>query len=151
MDNKNISEHIYNDKFFQEKLNDKSLIEKAPIDFTNKTMDKIMQEWISNPLNDKKNKHSTRYWLILLSSVSMGVLVYLATDLRKLISMSDINWLKSFDSTYLTQINNLYSYLLNSFSNITPMVFIILFAVLAVIIADRLIKRFPRYSNVYIL
>jgi len=150
MENNNISESAYNDNFFQDKLSDKSLIKTAPEGFTNKTMDKIMQVWIANPVNDKKAKHSTRYWLILFTSVSLAILIYLATDLRKLINMSDINWLKSFDSTYLTQVNNLYNYLLTSISNITPLIFIILVAVIAIVIADKIIKRFPKYSNIYI-
>lgn len=151
MEDNNIQESAYNDNFFQDKLKDKSFIEKTPEDFTNKTMDLVMQEWIANPVVDKKTKHSTRYWLILLSSASLAALIYLATDFRKLISMSDINWLKSFDSTYLTQVNHMYNYLVKSVSNITPLFFIILFAVVAIIVADKLIKRIPKYSNVYFL
>lgn len=150
MENNNISESAYKDDFFNDKLNDKSLINSAPDGFTNKAMDKIMQEWIANPIIEKKKKHTTRYWLILSTTISLAVLIYLATDLRKLISMSDINWLKSFDSTYLTQVNNLYNYILASIGNITPLIFVILFAVAAIVIADRIIKRLPKYSNVYI-
>ncbi len=150
MEDNNIYESAYNDEFFQDKLKDKSFIEKTSQEFTNKTMDKIMQEWIAHPVIDKKTEHSTRYWLILFTSISLGALIYLATDLRKLISMSDINWLKSFDSTYLTQINNLYNYLLTSIGNITPLIFIIIIAVVAIVVADKIIKRFPKYSNVYL-
>lgn len=151
MENINIHESAYNDDFLKDKLNDKAFIKVTHEDFTNKTMDKVMQEWVSNPINENKSKHSTHYWLILFTSISMAALIYLATDFRKLINMSDINWLKSFDSTYLAQINNLYNYILTSISNVTPLIFIILVAVVAIVIVDKVLKRFPKYSNVYIL
>lgn len=150
MKDNNIHESQYHDNFLKLKLNENSYIEKAPEDFTNKTMDKVMQEWIANPITEKKNNHSTRYWLILFTTISMAALIYLATDLRKLINMSDINWLKSLDSTYLTQLSNTYNSLINTLTSITPLFYIILFAVIAIVIADKIIKRIPRYSNVYI-
>lgn len=151
MTDKNIHESAYRDKFLQEKLDDKACIEKAPEDFTNKTMDKIMQEWMANPIVEKKSNHSTQYWFILFTTISMAALIYLATDLRKLINMSDINWLKSLDSAYLTQLSSTYTYMVNTLSSITPLFYIIIFAVAAIVIADKLIKRIPKYSNVYIL
>lgn len=131
----------FDDEFLKKILKENHVEVKAPDDFTKKTMDSIMQAWIENPIEQTSKKHGYKYWVILIALISFSATVYLATDIRKLINMSEITWLRSIDKNYLVYIHSLYSYIVESFLNLSPIVYIVILALIAIYIADRLLKK----------
>lgn len=130
------------DDMFLKNILEKSIKkEKASKDFTKKTMDLVMQEWLANPIEQKNTKHGYKYWLILISLIIITVLAYLATDTRKLITMTNISWLKSLDQHYLVYIHSLYSNILDTFLNLSPIFYILIAALFSIFLADKLIRK----------
>jgi hypothetical protein len=130
------------DDIFLKNILDKTVQrENAPKDFTKKTMNLVMQEWIENPIEETSKKHGYKYWCILIALIIVSSGIYLATDIRTLISMSDITWLKTIDHDYLVYIHSSYTSILDTFTSISPIFYIVLAAMFSIFIVDKLIKR----------
>lgn len=131
----------FDDDFLKNILKENHIQVKAPDDFTKKTMDSIMQEWIENPIENTSKRHGYKYWTIIIALICISSIAYIATDIRKLINMSEITWLRTIDKDYLVYIHSLYSYIIESFLKISPIVYIVILALIAIYIADKLINR----------
>lgn len=131
----------FEDKILRDLLKENNIKVKTSNDFTKKTMDLIMQEWLENPIEETSKKHGYKYWIILIAVISISAAVYLATDTRKLINMSEISWLRTLDRNYLVYLHSLYSYVIKSFLNISPIVYIVISALMSIYIADKFLKK----------
>jgi hypothetical protein len=131
----------FEDKILRDLLKENHIKVKTSSDFTKKTMDLIMQEWLENPIEETSKKHGYKYWIILIAIISISAAIYLATDTRKLINMSEISWLRTIDKNYLVYLHSLYSYVIKSFLNISPIVYIVISALFSIYVADRFLKR----------
>jgi len=139
------------DKFLKKLIQENVSKEDAPKDFTKKTMDLVMQEWIANPIETKTKNHGIKYWIILISLLSVAGFAYIATDARKLITMSDIEWLKSFDKEYLIYLHSAFHSITESFLQISPIVYIVLAGIVAITITDKLLKRSHYITNLFMV
>lgn len=140
MDN-NLLKDDFQDKFLKDFLCENIKKENAPKNFTKSTMDMVMQEWINNPVDIETNKHGYKYWIITILGAIIAITIYLATDTRKIITMSDIAWLKSFDKQYLIYIHSFLSNIVGVFLRISPIVYIVLAGLFALYLADKLLRK----------
>lgn len=140
MESNNIKNDLEDD-ILAKILKDNITTNKAPNDFTKNTMNLVMEEWVKNPIVSNTKTHSLKYWIVFSISISIVGFIYIATDIRKMITMSNINWLKSFDREYLTILSSTYSSLIESFSLISPIVYIIIFGIISIMIIDIILKK----------
>lgn len=150
MDNE-LKQDDIQDKFLRDLLRENLTEEKAPDNFTKKTMNLVMQEWVNNPVEIESPKHGYKYWILLGFLIILSAAVFLATDTRKIITMSDIEWLKSFDQNYLVYIHSFFSSIAKSFLDIPIIVYVVIAGLLALFFADKLLqKTHSTYSFLFV-
>jgi len=150
MDNQLEQEDIQ-DKFLKDLLSKNLKKEKTSDDFTKKTMNLVMQEWVDNPVEIETPRHGYKFWILTGIFIVIASAIYLATDTRKMITMSDIEWLKSFDKNYLVYIHSFFSTIANSFLDIPVIIYVVLAGLLALFFADKLLqKTHSTYSFLFV-
>ncbi|MFA8433018.1 MAG: hypothetical protein ACEPOZ_00745 [Marinifilaceae bacterium] len=132
-------EDIYRDDFLKKMFKDVKL-EQPSEDFTNRVMDGVMQEWLTQPVV-KKKRLSWKGWLGMIGFALIVAIVLLITDVRKLIQMTDSPLLNHLDNSYLQPIHDVFAQLFVNLANMPVIVYIIFIALLFLSVLDRIFGK----------
>jgi len=130
---------ICNDDFLK-KMFKNTQLEEPSGDFTNRVMDRVMQEWLTKPVVEKKSR-SWKGWFGLFGFIVMVGLVLLVTDVRKLIQLADNPFWDNIDSSYLQPVHDAFAQLFLNLLTLPVIVYIIFVAMILLTLLDRILVK----------
>lgn len=139
----NKNEDFYNDEFIKKLLSDVQFEEPSE-QFTNKVMDKVMQDWLAKPI-EMKRPISRNQWIWIIGVVSVVVLILLGTDVRTLINSIDHPFFNQLDATLLQPIHQVLTKVAASLAKLPIMVYIIATALGFLAAFDGIINKLVHY------
>lgn len=132
-------ENIYKDDFIKDLMKDVEL-ENPSAKFTNKVMDRVMQDWLAKPIEVKK-PISRNQWIWISGLIIIVVLILLGTDVRTLISTVENPFLHQFDTVLLQPINQILIKVFESLIKLPVMVYIIAISFGGLAALDKIVNK----------
>ncbi|RUT73077.1 hypothetical protein [Ancylomarina longa] len=114
--------------------------------FTNRVMDRVMQDWLANPIEVKKPISRTQ-WLISSGLIFLVCMILLATDVRTLISNIDHPFFNQLDAVLLQPLHHILNKVFISLINLPIIVYVILIAIASLAAFDRIITKLLQFRH----
>lgn len=136
----NKQEDIYKDEFIKNLMKEVKLEEPSDR-FTNKVMDKVMQDWLAKPIEVKK-PISRKQWIVFAAIIAVLTLIILGTDVKTLVSGLDHPFFNQLDKAFLTPINQLLNSVLSSLVKVPVIAYVVMVAMASLAAFDRIMNKF---------